>query len=79
MQRSDVIKKKYNKLTKKTEAYLHVLFIRVSFISYLIHVYANTLLIYALFLCQHAITSTMTSYSFERSDTLYFMDDEFFL
>lgn len=79
MQRSDVIKKKVQQTNKKTEAYLHVLFIRISFISYLIHVYANTLLIYALFLCQHAITSTMTSYSFERSDTLYFMDDEFFL
>lgn len=77
MQRSDVIKKKVQQTNKKTEAYLHVLLI--SFISYLIHVYANTLLIYALFLCQHAITSTMASYSFERSDTLYFMDDEFFL
>lgn len=79
MQRSDVIKKKVQQTNKKTEAYLHVLFMWISFISYLIHVYANTLLIYALFLCQHAITSTMTSYSFERSDTLYFMDDEFFL
>lgn len=75
MQRSDVIKKKYNKLTKKQRhIYMYCL---CEFL--LFHVYANTLLIYALFLCQHAITSTMTSYSFERSDTLYFMDDEFFL
>lgn len=78
MQRSDVIKKKYNKLTKKQRHIYMYCLCEFLFISYLIHVCANTLLIYALFL-SYAITSTMTSYSFERSDTLYFMDDEFFL
>lgn len=79
MQRSDVIKKKVQQTNKKTRG-ISTCIVYVNFFYFIqIHVYANTLLIYALFLCQHAITSTMTSYSFERSDTLYFMDDEFFL